>query len=218
MINDWRANWHISTNGSTNPNFPFGFVQIANAATETASVGGYPVLRFRQTADYGYVPNDKMSNVFMATAVDLVDNGPDPIHPRYKQDVGERLALGALNLGYKKPVEYSAPHINTVTFANSVATISFVSEFTPISFNVVNKNGFEVCCNNANCGIDNLNSWIQITDFNVQQDRVILNVPANCASLQIVRYAWRQKPCEFKACALYSSRSNLPVAPFYFRL
>ena len=139
MIDNWRENWYKSTEQSTNPNFPFGFVQIANYDVETTSVGDYPVLRWRQTANYGYTPNAKLTNVFMATAVDLVDNFQDAIHPRYKEDVGKRLALGALNLGYNKPIEYYSPRVDTISYANSIATITFVSEFKPISFNVNNK-------------------------------------------------------------------------------
>ncbi len=36
-----------------------------------------PNLRWQQTANYGYVPNKKMPNVFMAVAMDLPDfNSP----------------------------------------------------------------------------------------------------------------------------------------------
>lgn len=37
------------------------------------TVGGFPVIRWAQTADYGYVPNPKQRNVFMACAIDLGD-------------------------------------------------------------------------------------------------------------------------------------------------
>jgi len=28
MINDWRLKWHQGTNGSTDADFPFGFIQV----------------------------------------------------------------------------------------------------------------------------------------------------------------------------------------------
>ena len=28
MINDWRAKWYASTQNNTDPQFPFGFVQV----------------------------------------------------------------------------------------------------------------------------------------------------------------------------------------------
>lgn len=34
----------------------------------------YPLIRWHQTADYGYVPNNRMSNTFMAVAIDLGDD------------------------------------------------------------------------------------------------------------------------------------------------
>ena len=35
---------------------------------------GYPDIRWHQTADQGSVPNTRMPNTFMATAVDLTDD------------------------------------------------------------------------------------------------------------------------------------------------
>jgi len=34
---------------------------------------GFPDIRWHQSADYGYVPNHRMKNVFMAVAMDLPD-------------------------------------------------------------------------------------------------------------------------------------------------
>ena len=34
---------------------------------------GFPNIRWHQTADYGYVPNTRMKNVFMAVSMDLPD-------------------------------------------------------------------------------------------------------------------------------------------------
>ena len=64
--------------------------------------GLWPLLRWRQTAEFGYVPNTAMPNTFMATAIDLGDlespHGSD--HPRYKQYVSARLVTGALQTAY----------------------------------------------------------------------------------------------------------------------
>jgi sialate O-acetylesterase len=49
LINDWRKQWFIGTDGSTNPQFPFGFVQLANNDIENTTVGTMPWLRFHQT-------------------------------------------------------------------------------------------------------------------------------------------------------------------------
>ena len=65
----------------------------ANGKSNT--VGGFPIIRWAQTANYGYVPNPCMKNVFMAVSMDLGDpTSPyGSVHPRDKQDVGARLSL-----------------------------------------------------------------------------------------------------------------------------
>ena len=88
MIADWRSKWSASTNGLTNRTFPFGFVQlnsVGNAKAYTNATDpsngdpykpspyGYAGLRWSQSAGYGYVPNPKMPNVFMAVCYDTPD-------------------------------------------------------------------------------------------------------------------------------------------------
>jgi sialate O-acetylesterase len=38
-------------------------------------IGGFPNVRWHQTFDVGYVPNNVVPNVFMAVALDLFDDG-----------------------------------------------------------------------------------------------------------------------------------------------
>ena len=73
--------------------------------------GSYPLIRWHQTADYGFVPNVKMPNTFMAVAMDLGDpTSPyGSIHPRDKQDVSSRLVLGGLNVAYGQQVNFQGP-------------------------------------------------------------------------------------------------------------
>ena len=54
MISEWRRVW--SENSGTNPQFPFGFVQISTVK-QTPGIA-YPMLRWHQTSERGYVPND----------------------------------------------------------------------------------------------------------------------------------------------------------------
>ena len=49
------------------------FEKLAALSNNTAMVGGFPGLRWAQTAKYGYVPNPRLQNVFMAVAMDLPD-------------------------------------------------------------------------------------------------------------------------------------------------
>jgi sialate O-acetylesterase len=53
LIRDWRQRWFMRTNGSTNPRFPFGFVQYQSVyphvSNETDKIKTFPYLRFHQT-------------------------------------------------------------------------------------------------------------------------------------------------------------------------
>ena len=83
-------------------------MQLAPDGNSNTTVGGFPGVRWSQTAGYGYVPNKRLQDVFMAVAIDLGD--PDSpygsVHPRDKQDVGTRLATGARSVVYKDTEAY----------------------------------------------------------------------------------------------------------------
>jgi sialate O-acetylesterase len=49
LINDWRVKWYAGTNGSTQPDFSFGFVLYANVENENVTIGNLPLLRWKQT-------------------------------------------------------------------------------------------------------------------------------------------------------------------------
>ena len=56
MINEWRKLW--STNTPTSDKFPFGFMQLSTWDANQNT--GFPAIRWHQTADHGYVPNEVM--------------------------------------------------------------------------------------------------------------------------------------------------------------
>lgn len=119
MIEDWRNKWHVGTGLKTNPQFPFGVVQLNSVGNE--SVYNHPIdppdnadgfgnefgfagLRWAQSAGVGYLPNSRMPDTFLAVSVDTPDkpfkytgsNGnTDPgcnVHSPYKQPTAARLA------------------------------------------------------------------------------------------------------------------------------
>ena len=65
---------------------------------------GFPVIRWHQTADVGYVPNDKMPNTFMAVAMDTwqeqLNELQGGVHPMNKQTPSLRLAYAGINMAY----------------------------------------------------------------------------------------------------------------------
>ncbi|KAL4233250.1 hypothetical protein ACF0H5_007934 [Mactra antiquata] len=215
MINDWRQQFHSASDGETNSQFPFGFVQLApyrNLSDSTALAG----LRWSQSTNIGYVPNVNMPNTFMAVAIDLPDvNSPyGSVHPRYKQDIAARLALGARNVAYGEhnvvfqgpfPTSYQTDH------AQNLLTITFDNGTSHLQVN--SNDGFEVCCKGQNCNAWNV--WTPST-INSHTDSTVSIDVSGCHGAQVIslRYLWRESPCKLKDCPLYSSHTMLPVPPF----
>ena len=105
--------------------------------------GDFPSIRWKQTAEYGYVPNAKQPDVFMAIAMDLPDqNSPyECIHPRDKTDVAERLFLGARAVAYGEDVYWTGPIVESARKQYSKIYITFKSGSW---IEVRNFEGFEV--------------------------------------------------------------------------
>ena len=57
LIRSWRQRWS-SNAPSTEPDFPFGFVQLST--NDITNCTGVPALRWHQTYDQGFVPNEPM--------------------------------------------------------------------------------------------------------------------------------------------------------------
>lgn len=74
MIEYWRQTWNQRTNGITDAQFPFGFVQLSTSTSDPNLIGGFPLIRWHQTFDVGYVPNNVVPRVFMGVALDLRDD------------------------------------------------------------------------------------------------------------------------------------------------
>ena len=99
-------------------------------------------MRWHQTADVGYVTNDHLENVFMATAVDSdID-----LHPKNKRLTATRLSWAAENLVYKKDKPLQGPQsvgvIYNPAYRRSIV-VNFNAKHEPV---VVEKDRFAVCC------------------------------------------------------------------------
>ena len=94
MIQDWRRSWNVGP-------FPFYYVQIAPYEYSDKDSTSSAALREAQAKAMQVV------NTGMAVTLDIgkVSN----IHPPYKLEVGERLALWALAKDYNVQVPYSGP-------------------------------------------------------------------------------------------------------------
>ncbi|XP_022084099.1 sialate O-acetylesterase-like isoform X2 [Acanthaster planci] len=221
MINDWREKWHQGTEGSTDLHFPFGFMQLCTSNSPSSEIiGPFPTLRWHQTYDYGYVPNDVMQNVFMGVGIDLPDvKSPyGPIHPRDKQDMGTRLSLAGRAIAYGQNVSYAGPY--PTSFTVNTTTLTLVIEYSGGKANIrlVGKTGFEVCCGGSPpCTY--YDTWVpakitgQPTTSSISLSYYCYNRDATA-----VRYLWRDMPCAFKDCPVYSVENNLPGPPFILNL
>ncbi|CAF1482342.1 unnamed protein product [Adineta ricciae] len=219
MIQYWRFTWQQRTNSLIDSKFPFGFVQLSTGESTGKIIGGFPWIRWHQTFDIGFTPNNATENVFMATTIDLRDD-QGGIHPRTKLDVGYRLSRSGLAIVYKQTnVVYQGPIPNEVVRDSfDRMNVTYLSTFSS-SIELRNSNGFEICCENQQICILNETNWLSVTPIYdpFSPITVKLLIPTICQSKSIhaVRYLWRETPCLFKQAAVYSTAdSNLPAPPF----
>ncbi|XP_060572916.1 sialate O-acetylesterase-like [Ruditapes philippinarum] len=217
MIDDWRSKFNAASQLQTDKQFPFGFVQLAANSNITLHAG-FPDIRWSQTAKYGYVPNPRLPNVFMAVAMDLPDYNSTrgTIHPRDKQDVAKRLALAGRAVAYKETnLDFQGPIPTSITQMTNKLVIEFDHGNSAIEVRATD--GFELCCGNNihhNCSY---NAWKPAPIVAHDLSTVTINTAACHGSLHVVaavRYAWEMSPCEFKMCPLYDSTNDLPAATF----
>ncbi|XP_060069656.1 sialate O-acetylesterase-like [Ylistrum balloti] len=220
MISDWRVKFHAS-HGQNDPAFPFGFVMLGANEPDMTKFDGFPEIRWHQTADFGYVPNSKMANTFMANAMDLPDflNRVGSIHPGDKQDVARRLVNASLAVAYHhKDIVYQAPLPTGYKVDTEARTLEIVYNNGSEALQLKNNVGFEICCSYGNItDYYDQSWWVQTSVDRITRSTVVLSTaPCPAQTITGVRYAWRISPCSFKDCALYSLLSSLPASPFFF--
>ncbi|XP_029964048.1 sialate O-acetylesterase-like [Salarias fasciatus] len=211
MIDDWRMAFHQGSCGQTDPDFPFGFVQLSTY-TKNSTSEKYPNLRWHQTADTGFVPNSRMKKTFMAVALDLPDESSPygTIHPRDKQDVAYRLTLGARAVAYNQTgVPFLGPFPKEILRLPNSIVVHYDQAISVTS----SKDIYEICCSKTACGLNSL--WVPAPILSWDSASVRIST-ASCkgSSVAGLRYAWKDWPCDFKACPVYSANKVLPAPPF----
>ncbi|XP_064601238.1 sialate O-acetylesterase-like [Liolophura sinensis] len=217
MIQGWRRGFSRS-HGKTSPEFPFGFVQLAPDRPSHV-ISHFPGIRWQQTHGYGYVPNPAMEAVFMAVAMDLpdFDSPHGSLHPRYKKDIGWRLSRSGLAMAYdQRDVLYQGPLPQRIGVTGDLL-LSVIYTGEPLD--IRQTTGFEVCCSprpvsDRTCS-DLDSSWLPAAIEGHRGSEFTLDI-TGCGKIPVtrVRYAWRESPCQFKACAVYGRMSGLPGPPF----
>lgn len=188
MIADWRARFGA-------PEAPFMIVQIANYMPRVADPvedSGWAVLREAQALTADHVPH-----CGMACTIDIGD-GAD-IHPRNKKDVGERLALAALQDHYGRTNEFSGPRFVGVSIDGDTVTARFTHAGGLTTTDGKPPVGFALSAGDG--------AWLA-AEAQIDGERVRLRAPG-LAKPVAVRYAWANNP----AVNLVNG-ARLPAVPF----
>jgi sialate O-acetylesterase len=188
MITDWRNKWN-------QPNAPFLYAQLPGFM------------------DYNYLPSESnwaalreaqlqtlnVPNTAMTVTIDLGEW--NDIHPDNKKDVGERLALLALRLGYGEQIVHSGPLYHSSKVSGNRIAINF----THIGSGLISRDGEELH-EFAIAGPDKKFVWAKAK---IEGDQVIVwneNVPVPV----YVRYAWSDNPVQPNLF----NKEGLPASPF----
>ncbi|XP_038069722.1 sialate O-acetylesterase-like [Patiria miniata] len=221
MITDWREKWYEGTLNSTDIKFPFGFMQLCTSNVPSSEIiGPYTTLRWHQTYDYGYVPNDVMQNVFMAVGIDLPDlTSPyGPIHPRDKEDMGVRLSLAGRAVAYRQNIPYAGPFPTSFTVNTTTLALDIEYDKGQANIKLVGQTGFEICCGGSPpCKY--YDTWVP-AKITGQPTPSSISLSYYCYHRRAtaVRYLWRDMPCTFKNCPVYRVENELPGPPFMLNL
>jgi len=152
-----------------------------------------------------------MRDVFMAVAMDLGDpTSPfGSIHPRDKQDVGYRLALAGRAIAYHdESLYYTGPLAIKAKVDSTGYIMVMYSDVKDNMLEIRSHSGFEIGCEES----ESL-TWMETTVSKVDGNSIlVMNTCSKDQSPMHIRYSWRDDPCIFKKCAVYSG--DLPSPPF----
>uniref|UniRef100_A0A8C8RR00 Sialic acid acetylesterase n=1 Tax=Pelusios castaneus TaxID=367368 RepID=A0A8C8RR00_9SAUR len=213
LIADWRRAFHSGSEGQTQPLFAFGFVQLSTFRRQHQD-DSFARIRWHQTADFGYAPNKRLPNTFMAVAVDLCDEHSPygSIHPRDKQNVVYRLHLGARAVAYgEKGLVFQGPYPVKVVVDEARGLINVMYE-QEILLLLMHDHIFEVCCS-PQLSPQEPCQWVPAPMVSASSHTVTLSSPGCRDTVTRLRYAWAEWPCEYRRCPLYN-RHLLPAPPF----
>lgn len=232
MISHWQEDLYRRTQGSTDRMLPVGIVQLAPNRESSHLTYGYTDIRWRQTANYGFVPNPLLKKAFMASAIDLPDINSTHANvlPQHKHDITNRLVQGALAIAYRQkdvPFQGPLPTNYSINLQNHRLSLYFDSLSIKVHGSSSDGVGFEVCCSDNQtlfCPSSFIKvsyapgrEWVAATISNNTSNSVTLHWSSCSESQHIVglRYLWRETPCPvLHACPIYSSHTDLPMAPY----
>jgi len=188
LIRDWRLIWGRGPGARNAEPLSFYFCQLAALNNSSNS----PEVRELQAAALS------LPRTGMVVTIDIGDE--KNVHPKNKQDVGNRLARLALADTYGQKIEASGPQFVSLTPDGGALRL----KFSHLGGGLVARGGplrtFEVA------GVD---GKFVPADAVIEGDTVVVRSPAAAAPVR-VRYAWADYPA---GCNLYNA-AGLPAAPF----
>lgn len=189
LMRNWREIWGEG-------NFPFLIVQLAACNPPPSQPGDstWAELREAQALAAATEPN-----AGLAVAIDIGD--AVDVHPKYKQELGRRLALAARGIAYHEKLVYSGPVYDAMTVEGQSVRIRFRHTGSGLM-----AKGNNPLTRFAIAGEDRHFVWAKAE---IKGDTVVVrsdDVPRPVA----VRYAWADNP---DGCNLYN-REGLPAVPF----
>ncbi|MFN3168286.1 MAG: sialate O-acetylesterase [Phycisphaeraceae bacterium] len=200
LIEDWRARWGQG-------DFPFLFVQLANYRAPTDEVVDHDWAHLR---DAQLKTLRRTQNTGMAVTIDIGE--ANDIHPRNKQDVGDRLARWALVDTYgMQGVVKSGPLFQSVAReqieSKNVVVVGFV-----ISGSGLKVKGDEPLRGFTIAGEDGkfVHADAKIIEQQDAKPSTVMVWSDRVKDPVAVRYAWENNPTE----ANLVNEEGLPASPF----
>ena len=213
LIADWKVEFQHYGTLADPDHMPFGFVQLSTIQQDQNP--GTPMIRWHQTADYGYVPNEVLEDTFMAVSLDTYDE-ENGIHPRNKQLPSKRLASAGLNVAYNlKDWPTNGPFPETITFNQIDESIQVdVLMDQDFTYSDAETNGFSYCCSNDldACNAQN-GQWMKVDEVAVNDRSLSMVIPSCSIGLA---YLWETTPVtEMEGLPIYAAdQFRLPAAPW----
>jgi sialate O-acetylesterase len=189
LIQDWRCLWGQG-------DLPFYICQLAaykSPVTDPNSPGSIPATREAQAT---VLP---LPSTGMAVTIDIGDAGN--VHPRNKQEVGNRLMRIALAKVYGRCLEYSGPMFESMKVEGGAIRV----KFSHADGGLVARGG--PLKQFAMAGADRKFVWAKAA---VAGKDVVVVSSSEVPQPVAVRYAWADNP---EGCNLYNAES-LPAVPF----
>ena len=190
LITDWRKQWQQG-------DFPFIYVQLANhEKLVTDPIKNDPMVTVRDHQ----LQNLSIPNTAMVVAIDNADPADyGNIHPKNKQQIGNRLSLAALGLVYGENLVYSGPIFEKMSSEGNKVRLRFKNVGSGLQVKGDTLKGFAIAGPDkkfvhANAVLDGNTVVLTATDI---------------ASPVAIRYGWAKNP----DVNLYN-KQGLPASPF----